>query len=116
MGQLILPILLFVGMYMLLIRPQQKRLKEQQALIASVSEGDRVLMASGIYGTVTEVLDVSLYVELAEGFEILINRQAIQEILDEFPLDDGPDDELVEDTDDSHDIEDDADDSEDAEA
>lgn len=113
MGQLILPILLFVGMYMLLIRPQQKRLKDQQELIASVSDGDRVLMTSGIYGTVTEVLDVSLYVELAEGFEILVNRQAIQEILDEFPLDEGPQDELVDDT---EDIEDDAGDSEDAEA
>lgn len=92
MGQFILPLLLFVGMYMLLIRPQQKRVKEQQALIAAASAGDRVLMTSGIYGTITEVLDVAIYVELAEGFEILVNRQSIQEILEEFPLDAGDND------------------------
>lgn len=114
MGQLILPLLLFVGMYMLLIRPQQKRLKEQQALIASASAGDRVLMTSGIYGTITEVLDVALYVELADGFEILVNRQSIQEILDEFPLGEGQQSELDEDIDEDIDGEIDA--TEDAEA
>ncbi len=110
MGQLILPLLLFVGMYMLLIRPQQKRLKEQQALIASAKAGDRILMASGIYGTITEVLDVAIYVELADGFEILANRQSIQEVLDEFPS------EEPQDTMDDGDVDESEDDTEDAEA
>lgn len=102
MEQLILPLLLFVGMYMLLIRPQQKRMKEQQALIASAEAGDRVLMTSGIYGTITEVLERAAYVELADGFEILINRESIQDILDEFPMDEIQDaaDELDHDDDD----------------
>jgi len=113
MEQLILPLLLFLGMYMLLIRPQQKRVKEQQALIASASAGDRVLMTSGIYGTITEVLDTAAYVELADGFEILINRQSIQEILNEFPLDQMQDGAKE---DDINDIDDDVDESEDVEA
>lgn len=96
MANLILPILLFGGMYMLLIRPQQQKVKAQQALVARAGAGDRVMLASGIYGTLTEVLDTSAYLEVAEGIEIMINRVHIQEILEEFPTgkaDDDDDDE-----------------------
>ena len=92
MAQLILPLLLFAGMYMLLIRPQQQKMKEQQALVARAAAGDRVLLATGIYGTLTEVLATSAYIEVAEGIEMLVARSAIQDILDEFPT--GEDDEI----------------------
>jgi preprotein translocase subunit YajC len=85
MQQLILPILLFGGMYMLLIRPQQRKVKDQKALVERAGTGDRVMLASGIYGTITEVLDTAAYIELAEGIEVLINRVHIQEIVEEFP-------------------------------
>lgn len=85
MAQLILPILLFGGMYMLLIRPQQQKMKAQQALVDRAAAGDRVMLASGVYGTLTEVLDSSAYLEVAEGIEILINRGHIHEILEAFP-------------------------------
>ena len=85
MAQLILPILLFGGMYMLLIRPQQQKVKAQQALVNRAAEGDRVMLASGIFGTLTEVLETSAYLEVAEDIEILISRAHIQEILEEFP-------------------------------
>lgn len=85
MAQLIFPILLFGGMYMLLIRPQQQKMKAQQALVNRAAAGDRVMLASGVYGTLTEVLETSAYLEVAEGIEILINRVHIQEILTEFP-------------------------------
>jgi preprotein translocase subunit YajC len=85
MQQLILPILLFGGMYMLLIRPQQRKVKDQKALVDRAGTGDRVMLASGIYGTITEVLDTAAYIEVAEGIEVLVNRIHIQEILDEFP-------------------------------
>lgn len=90
MANLLLPILLFGGMYMLLIRPQQQKMKAQQALVARAAAGDRVLLSSGLYGTLTEVLDTSAYLEVAEGIEILINRGHIQEILEEFPIDAAP--------------------------
>lgn len=87
MEQLILPILLFGGMYMLLIRPQQQKMKAAQALVARASAGDRVMLSSGIFGTLTEVLDTAAYLEVAEGIEILVNRAHIQDILEEFPTD-----------------------------
>ncbi len=98
MANFILPILLFGGMYMLLIRPQQQKVKAQQALVDRAAAGDRVMLASGIYGTLTEVLRTSAFLEVAEGIEVLISRSHIQEILDEFPTDqvDEIDDESVE--------------------
>jgi preprotein translocase subunit YajC len=81
----ILLLLLFVGMWALLILPQQRKAKAHKALVRKAGVGDRILMASGVYGTITEVLDVALYVEIAEGIEILVNRSQVQDILEEFP-------------------------------
>lgn len=85
MSGFILPIILFAALYLLLIRPQQKKLKAQQALVNSATAGDRVMLSSGIFGTITEVVDTACYVELAEGIEILVSKVFIQEILTEFP-------------------------------
>ena len=87
MANLILPVLLFVGFYFLLIRPQQQMLKAHRATVGSAEARDRVLLSSGIYGTLTEVLDEAAYLELAEGIEILINKSHIQDIVAEFPTD-----------------------------
>lgn len=87
MGQLILPILLLVGMWAILILPQQRRMKAHRALIARAKEGDRILMSSGVYGTITEVLESAMYVEVAEDIEILVARSQVQDILEEFPTD-----------------------------
>ena len=92
MANLILPVLLFVGFYFLLIRPQQQKLKAHRATVGRAAEGDRVLLSSGIYGTLTEVLDEAAYLELAEGIEILISRSHIQDIVSEFPTDPAQDD------------------------
>ena len=54
------------------------------------SAGDRVLTSSGLYGTITEVLDSAMYLEIAEGIEILVNRGQIAEILEEFPTEATP--------------------------
>ena len=50
-------ILIFLLMYMFLIRPQQKRTKAQQQLVGSVQSGDEVRLSSGIHGVVNEVED-----------------------------------------------------------
>ena len=85
MGNIIFLGVIFLGMWAVLILPQQRRMKAHQALIASVTAGDRVLTSSGLYGTVTEVLDLAVYLEIAEGIEILVNRGQISEIVEEFP-------------------------------
>lgn len=102
MGNVIFLAILFGGMWALLIRPQQKRVKEHQALIAKASAGDRIHLSSGIYGTITEVLDTAIYVEIAEGIEILVSRSQVSDILDEFPTASTAQDE-TDDTDDADD-------------
>lgn len=104
----ILPLLLFVILYFALIRPQQRKMKEQQALVNKASAGDNIMLSSGIYGTITEVVDTACYVELADGIEILVARAFIQEIVDEFPTGESVDDTLVEDSDEYDDSEDDS--------
>ena len=68
-------------MYALLIRPQQKRVREQQALVRDTEVGDEVMTSSGIYGIVTELEDDTLLIEVAEGIEVRMARGAIAKIL-----------------------------------
>ena len=71
-------------MYVLMIRPQQKKAKAQQALVAAISAGDEVLLNSGIYGTVNEV-DVDdpnvLWIEVYQGIELKVRRGAVEQRL-----------------------------------
>jgi preprotein translocase subunit YajC len=75
-------VLIFAVFYFLLIRPQQQKQKETQAMIASVKRGDRVVTGGGIIGLVTKVIsDSELQVELAEGVRVRIIKQTITDIL-----------------------------------
>ena len=70
MGALLLLAVTFGLMYALLIRPQQKRVREQQALVRDTEVGDEVMTSSGIYGIVTEIEEDTLLIEVAEGIEM----------------------------------------------
>ena len=59
-------ILIFLLMYMFLIRPQQKRVKSQQQLVQSVQSGDEVRLSSGIHGVVNEVEGDLVWLEVAK--------------------------------------------------
>jgi preprotein translocase subunit YajC len=74
-----LPLLLLVGFYFLLIRPQRNRQKAQQALISALEVGDEVLTTGGIFGTIVEIDDDEgvLTVEIAPGTRVRILRQGI---------------------------------------
>ncbi len=78
---LFLPFLLLGGLfYFMFLRPQQRRAKQQQALINSVEEGDQILIAgAGIYGVVTSIDDEegTVVVEIAPGTEIKMLRGGI---------------------------------------
>lgn len=76
----ILPlVLIFVVFWFLLIRPQQKRMKEHRALIAAVKKGDEVMTAGGIVGKVTKSQEgsPSLEVEIADGVRVQVARGQI---------------------------------------
>jgi preprotein translocase subunit YajC len=69
--------LLIVVGYFLIIRPQQKRAKEQKELQASIHEGSRVMMSGGIFGTIRHMGDKQVVVEVSPGVELTFVRQAI---------------------------------------
>jgi preprotein translocase subunit YajC len=74
----ILLFLLFpVVMWVMLIRPQQRRLREQQALVASLGEGDDVVTAGGVMGTIVALDDDVATLEVAPGLSIRVLRRAL---------------------------------------
>ena len=81
LNSLIVPTMLIIGiMYFLMIRPQQKRLKEHQAMIAAVRRGDTVVTSGGIIGKVTKADDNELQVEIADGVRIKVVRGTVSEV------------------------------------
>ncbi len=74
----ILPfVAIFVLFYFLLIRPQQRRLKEHQNLIANLRRGDVVVTAGGLIGKVTRIADDEASVEVAEGVRVRVVKSTI---------------------------------------
>jgi len=74
----ILPLLLLpVLMYFLLIRPQQKKMRAQQALLAQVGVGDEVMTTSGLYGYVNAMEGDTIWLEIADNVEVRITKAAI---------------------------------------
>jgi preprotein translocase subunit YajC len=72
---------IFVVFYFLLIRPQQKRAKEQKAMIEALQKGDEVVTAGGIVGKVTKLDDNYVTLQVASGNEIAFQRSAITALL-----------------------------------
>ncbi|EAP75167.1 MULTISPECIES: preprotein translocase subunit YajC [Roseovarius] len=73
-------ILIFAIMYFLLIRPQQKKVKEHRAMVEALRKGDRVVTQGGLIGKVSRVQDGELEVELAPNVKVRVLRHAISEV------------------------------------
>ena len=71
-------VLVFVIFWFLLIRPQQKRMKEHQAQIQAVKKGDRVVTGGGLIGKVTKVGDTEVEVELAQGIRVQVVKSTLE--------------------------------------
>ena len=76
---LVIPMVLIFGiMYFLLIRPQQKKLKEHQAMIGALRRGDQIVTAGGIVGKVTKVRDdEEIEIEISAGTNVRIVKHTI---------------------------------------
>src|SRR6476659_3211680 len=70
-------ILIFVIFYFLLILPQQKKQKQQKAMMESLKKGDKVVTASGIWGTVTNLGKETVTLQIADSTKIRIQRDQI---------------------------------------
>ncbi len=77
-------ILIFAIMYFLLIRPQQKKVKEHQAMVAALRRGDQVVTQGGVIGKVSKVKEDGsneIEVEIAEGVKIRVVKNTVAQVL-----------------------------------
>lgn len=79
MQPLLALVLMFGLMWVVLIRPQQRRLRAHQAIVSSLQPGDEVVTAGGIYGTIQSVDDDSMLLEVAPGIELRVLRAAVSQ-------------------------------------
>ncbi len=77
---IIMLVAMFAIFYFLLIRPQQKRAKQQKELIGGLKAGDNVVTAGGMHGNITVVEDTTVTIEVAKGVKIKMNRASINEV------------------------------------
>ncbi len=74
-------IAIFVVFYFLLIRPQQKRAKEQRELLSALEKGNEVVTAGGIVGRISKLSDQYVTVEVAPNVEITVQRASVSQLL-----------------------------------
>ena len=74
-------LLVFAVFWILILRPQQRRVKEHQAAINAVKKGDEVITGGGIRGRVTKVSDDEVEVEIAQGVKVRIVKSTITHVL-----------------------------------
>lgn len=81
-GTVIQLALIFIIFYVLLIRPQQKKIKQHEAILNSIKKGDKVITGGGIYAKVINADDpTEITVEIASGLEVKVNRGTIRDVV-----------------------------------
>ncbi len=79
----LLPILLIgVAMYFVMIRPQKRKMREAQALLQQLTEGDEVITTGGIYGFINAIDGETIWLDIADNVEIRVHRSSIARRID----------------------------------
>jgi preprotein translocase subunit YajC len=73
-------LLVFAIFYFIMILPERKKQKKRAAMLAAMKKGDRVMTSGGLYGTVAQVADDAIVLQVADGVRLRFNRAAIQTI------------------------------------
>ena len=81
LSTLLLPIVFIAVMYFLMIRPQMKRQKEHRGMLDKLQRGDEIITSGGIAGTVSEIGDNFVTVEISSGVQVRVQRGAIANVL-----------------------------------
>ena len=77
-------VLIFAVFYFLLIRPQQKKMKDHRSMVAALSKGDKIVTAGGLMGTIAKIEDERIAsVEIAANVKVKVVRSTITEVISE---------------------------------
>lgn len=74
-------IIIMIIFYFLLIRPQQKQMKERKIMLEALKTGDKILSSGGIFGTITTIRGDELEVEIANNVKVVMARSSIANIV-----------------------------------
>jgi preprotein translocase subunit YajC len=77
MSSIIMMVAIFAIFYFILIRPQQKKMKEHKKMVEDLKKGDRIITAGGMYATVENTTTETLTVKIAEGVKVKITRSSV---------------------------------------
>lgn len=80
-GMVGMMVLFFVIMYVMMIRPQQRKEKERKAMLAELKKGDKVLFAGGLIGTIGQINDKTAKIKIAENVRLDVARGSITAII-----------------------------------
>ncbi len=80
-GTIIQMLAIVLVFYLLLIRPQQKRMKKHEAELKAIKAGDKILTGGGLYATVVAVQGDDLLVEIAPDVEVTLHRYTVREVV-----------------------------------
>lgn len=69
--------LLAAAFFFLIVRPQRRQMAARRALISKLDVGDEIITAGGIYGTILEMSDTTILVQVAPGIELTLAREAV---------------------------------------
>lgn len=75
-----LPVAILGIFYFMIIRPQQKRQKETEAMLASIRKGDRVLTSGGIFGVVVGTKDDVVVLKVADDLKLEFSRSSVVQV------------------------------------
>jgi preprotein translocase subunit YajC len=89
MGQIAILVVFVAIFYFMLIRPQQKRAKEQREMLARLAVGDEVATGGGLIGRITEVGDTIVTLEVATGVNVRVQRGQVTQLLPKGTLKNG---------------------------
>jgi len=81
LNSLLLPIVMFVVIWFVMIRPQMKRQKEVKTMLEALSKGDEVVTQGGVIGKISKLGETYAHIEVASGVELQIQRAAIVQVL-----------------------------------
>ncbi|MGZ0052755.1 preprotein translocase subunit YajC [Brevibacillus gelatini] len=74
-------IIMFAIFYFLLIRPQQKKAKQRNAMLAALKKGDRIVTIGGMHGTIQELTDDTVTLRIAHNVNVTFDRGAINNVV-----------------------------------
>ena len=80
-SSLLIPIAFVAILYFMMIRPQQKKAKDHQAMVSKLSAGDEVVTSGGILGRIVEVGDAFLTIEVADGVRVKVQRGQVTSLM-----------------------------------